>query len=75
MYGNLRKESFGAQVEDERGRRGMYIKECDCSECKKDCPHRGSFRRFPQEFGGTGACLNLKTKGRGTDGRDKRHHG
>lgn len=39
------------------------IKElCNCYNCKhsSDCPHRESFRRFPIEQGGTGACWNLK---------------
>ncbi len=37
-------------------------KQCNCIECDKrnECPHRESHRRYPVEFGGTGACKNLK---------------
>lgn len=33
---------------------------CDCSKCKRrNCPHRGAFRRLPREEGGLGLCPNL----------------
>lgn len=41
------------------------IKErCNCANCeyKKDCPHCESFRRYPFEFGGVGACKKLYEK-------------
>jgi len=38
------------------------MKLCDCRNCesKNKCPHEDSFRRYPAEYGGTGACRNLK---------------
>lgn len=35
---------------------------CNCSKCDKKnvCVHCDSFRRYPVEYGGTGACKNLK---------------
>ena len=35
------------------------IKECDCTQCKRNCKHRDSFRRLPKEIGGLGLCPNL----------------
>lgn len=35
---------------------------CDCSVCKKECIHRESYRRMPEEVGGLGLCPNLKAK-------------
>lgn len=34
---------------------------CDCTQCdKKDCVHRGAYRRVPRIEGGLGLCPNLK---------------
>lgn len=35
------------------------IKECDCTQCKRNCPHKDAFRRLPKEIGGLGLCNNL----------------
>ncbi len=36
---------------------------CDCWKCKrKNCQHRGAYRRRPREEGGLGLCPNLDTK-------------
>ena len=35
------------------------FKKCDCSNCKKECIHRGTFRRVPLIDGGLGLCPNL----------------
>ena len=33
---------------------------CGCSECERNCAHRGAFRRYPESMGGLGLCPNLK---------------
>lgn len=36
-------------------------KKCYCPSCeKKNCIHRGAYRRVPQIDGGLGLCPNLK---------------
>lgn len=35
-------------------------KKCDCTECKRECIHKDSYRRMPKEVGGLGECPNLK---------------
>lgn len=33
---------------------------CDCTKCsRKDCVHRGAYRRMPRIDGGLGLCPNL----------------
>ncbi|GFI17436.1 hypothetical protein IMSAGC009_02607 [Lachnospiraceae bacterium] len=37
------------------------FQKCDCTHCdKKDCVHRGAYRRVPCIDGGLGLCPNLK---------------
>lgn len=37
------------------------FQKCDCTNCnKKDCVHRGAYRRMPVIDGGLGLCPNLK---------------
>lgn len=40
------------------------IAKCNCAYCEhySSCPHENSFRRYPYEFGGTGACKKLYKK-------------
>lgn len=34
---------------------------CDCCNCeKRDCPHKGAYRRVPEIDGGLGLCPNLQ---------------
>ena len=36
------------------------FQKCDCTRCdKKDCVHRGAYRRMPRIDGGLGLCPNL----------------
>ena len=49
--------------------------ECNCCRCeRKECIHRGAYRRLPQEIGGLGLCPNLKAKGQWQEPKEKNAH-